>query len=415
MVRKIVLTWRLFNLYCIKTKAVISWEFALALIMAAFILPCIVLYFRMETQQQRRRHDITEKECLRRMLRETETHVRNDKSLFLEALGVPFLLMRASGRVVMGNQPAGGLLGMDVACCPNLLKLLPPCELKTVIEELLAAQRQETRTLSLTVQGEPRHYVLTATPLHNADHHIGVVFHDVTEEYRTQVIRRDFVANASHELRTPLTILRGYLETLLENPQDSQDEVYRTRALQVMRKHTERITHLVEGMLTVSRLEGGGSPQLRCEEFDFSELVADVALQLESLMQQGKVDFAVRLHCTPFMVNGDKFYWSQIIFNLLENSLKNNMSPGLQLEVGSVAEPDGGVRIYVQDNGVGIDAEHLPYIFKRFYRADATGKVKGTGLGLSIVRHAVEAHGGSITASSTPGVSTTFTICLPRQ
>lgn len=392
----------------------ISWDITVALVIVAFVLPCIVLYFHMEKLRRQRHNDITEKEYLRRMLRETEAHVRNDKSLFLEALGVPFLLMRPSGRVVMGNQPAGALLDMDVARCPNLLKLLPGCELKNVLAELLTAQQQETRTLSLPVQGDERHYVLTATPLCNADHHIGLVFHDVTESHRTQVIRRDFVANASHELRTPLTILRGYLETLAENPDAAADEAYRTRALDVMLRHTERIMHLVEGMLTVSKLEDSRSLQLRPEEFDFSELVADVALQLESVLQSRRVELGVALHCTPLMLRGDKFYWSQIIFNLLDNALKNNEAPGLKLEVSSAVANDGALLINVQDNGVGIEAEHLPYIFNRFYRADKTGKVKGTGLGLSIVRNAIEAHGGSISVSSTPLHCTVFTIRIPH-
>ena len=392
----------------------ISWDITVALVIAAFVLPCIVLYFHMEKLRQQRHNDITEKEYLRRMLREMESHVRNDKSLFLEALGVPFLLMRPSGRVVMGNQPAGALLDMDVARCPNLLKLLPGCELKNVLAELLGAQRQETRTLSLPVQGEEHHYVLTATPLRNTDRHIGVVFHDVTESHRTQVIRRDFVANASHELRTPLTILRGYLETLSENPDDAADEAYRARALGVMLRHTERIMHLVEGMLTVSKLEDSRSLQLHPEVFDFAELVADVALQLESMLQSRGVKLAVALHSKPLKLNGDKFYWSQIIFNLLDNALKNNAEPGLKLEVSSAVGDDGALLIYVRDNGVGIEAEHLPYIFNRFYRADKTGKVKGTGLGLSIVRHAVEAHGGSINVSSTPQICTVFTIRMPQ-
>lgn len=392
----------------------ISWDITVALVIAAFVLPCIVLYFHMEKLRRQRHNDLTEKEYLRRMLRETEAHVRNDKSLFLEALGVPFLLMRPSGRVVMGNQPAGALLDMDVARCPNLLKLLPPGDLKSVLAELLVAQRQETRTLSLPVQGEERHYVLTVTPLRNTDRHIGVVFHDVTEAYRTQVIRRDFVANASHELRTPLTILRGYLETLAENPDAAADEAYRARALGVMRRHTERIMHLVEGMLTVSKLEDSRSLQLQPEEFDFSELVADVATQLESMLQSRRVEFVVALHCKPLVLNGDKFYWSQIMFNLLDNALKNNAEPGLKLEVSSAVARDGALLISVQDNGVGIEAEHLPYIFNRFYRADKTGKVKGTGLGLSIVRHAVEAHGGSISVSSTPLHCTVFTIRMPH-
>lgn len=393
----------------------ISWNLAIALAILAFVLPFIFLYFRMEAQRRQHRNDYTEKEYLRRMLRDMESHVRNDKSLFLEALGVPFLLLRPSGRVVMANRPAGELLGLDVSCGPNLLKILPAGELRSIIAELLEARQAETRPLSLMLNGKEMRYVITATPLGNADRHIGVVFHDVTEEYRTQVIRRDFVANASHELRTPLTILRGYLETLLENPEDAQDEAYRTRALQVMSKHLQRIMHLVEGMLTVSRLENASSPQLKQELFDFDELVNDVMLQLESMVQGRQATVNLRISPTPFPLHGDRFYWSQIIFNLVENALKVNAAPGLVLEIAAQKSPEGEIFITVQDNGIGIEAEDLPYIFNRFYRADKTGQVKGTGLGLSIVRHAVEAHNGEITVTSTPGERTQFCIRLQGQ
>ena len=229
------------------------------------------------------------------------------------------------------------------------------------------------------------------------------------------MIRRDFVANASHELRTPLTILRGYLETLLENPEDAQDSAYRTRALQVMSKHLQRIMHLVEGMLTVSRLENASAPSLKQELFDFEELVNDVMLQLESMVQGRQATVNLRISPTPFPLHGDRFYWSQIIFNLVENALKVNAAPGLVLEIAAQKSPEGEIFITVQDNGIGIEAEDLPYVFNRFYRADKTGQVKGTGLGLSIVRHAVEAHNGEITVTSTPGERTQFCIRLQGQ
>ena len=110
---------------------------------------------------------------------------------------------------------------------------------------------------------------------------------------------------------------------------------------------------------------------------------------------------------------GDRFYWAQILYNLLENALKNNPQAGLLLELHASVDAAGTAQILVQDNGIGISPEAMPYIFNRFYRADSTGKVKGTGLGLSIVKHAVEAHGGSISAESEPGVRTVFRIVLP--
>lgn len=393
----------------------INWDLAIALAILAFVLPSIFLYFRMETLRQQHRNDFTEKEYLRRMLRDMEAHVRNDKTLFLEALGVPFLLMRQSGRVVMANSLAGDLLELDVACCPNLLKILPDGELRTVIAELLAEGQGQTRTLSLLVRGEERRFVLTSTPLGNADRHTGVVFHDVTEEYRTQVIRRDFVANASHELRTPMTILRGYLETLLENPADAADEAYRSRALSVMHKHVERITHLVEGMLTVSALENAADSPLQRTSFDFAAVAEDVLVRLESMIQRQQVKTVLDIEPCPFMMVGDRLYWSQILFNLVANALKYNPLPGLSLRITARSKDDRSVHISISDNGVGIEQTALPFIFNRFYRSDKSGKVRGSGLGLSIVRHAVEAHGGKISVNSSPGKLTVFDIDLPPQ
>ncbi len=118
----------------------------------------------------------------------------------------------------------------------------------------------------------------------------------------------------------------------------------------------------------------------------------------------------IRIQTAPFLLRGDKSYWSQIMFNLTENALKNNPAPGLRVEISASCLPGG---IEVADNGRGIEAEALPFIFNRFFRADATGKVKGSGLGLAIVRHAVEAHGGTICPESQPGGRTSFRITLP--
>lgn len=390
----------------------VSWNIALGLVVIALVLPFIYLRSQMKALRRRVRNDQTELEHLRHMLAELEHHVQNDKSLFLEALGVPFLLVRPSGRLVMANRLAGDLLGMDVSRNANLLRFLPEGELRGVIASAVKVQSPEILSLSHEVKGEQRIFRVRATPLRNTEGHVGIVFLDVTEEQRTQIIRRDFVANASHELRTPLTILRGYLETLLEDPEYAADESSRTHSLNLMMKHAERITRLVEDMLTVSRLENADRAYLKMAEFDFRSAVDDVLPRLGAVMKQQEVHFSLHISPEPFMLYGDKFYWSQILFNLMENSLKNNPSPGLHLQLRAERSEEGNVRISVEDDGVGIPQDAISFIFNRFYRADNSGKVKGTGLGLSIVKHAVEAHGGTISAESEPGKRTIFRICI---
>ncbi len=391
----------------------ISWDITLGLMLISFVLPFIFLHLQLEAMRRHARHDHVEKEHLRHLLRELEEHVRKDKSRFLEALGVPFLLLRTSGRLVMANHAAGLLLGIDVTRNTNLLRILEDSPVRRFLEQATRAQKPLQDTVKVTLRGEELSWRCIATPLGNDDRHIGIVFHNITEELRTMVIRRDFVANASHELRTPLTIIRGYVETLLEEPDSAADPALRTRALQLMKKHADRIIRLVEDMLALSRLEDEEKGYLKQEDFDLASVVDNVRLRLESVLQQQQAELVLHFTPSPFLLHGDRFYWSQILFNLMENALKNNPAPGLRLTISATREADGGTRIVVEDNGIGIPPEAMPFIFNRFFRADSTGKVRGTGLGLSIVRHAVEVHGGTIHAESLPGKKTSFSISLP--
>lgn len=392
----------------------VSWNIALGLIVVAFILPFIFLHSQMAAQRRRSHCDHDELEHLRAMLRDLEEHVRKDKSLFLEALGVPFLLIRRSGRLVMANAVAEQLLKVNSARSVNLLRYLPESALRSLIRDAAACTDKTRFNLTVSAEDGEHIYRATATPLQTQEQLIGIVFHDITELHRTQMIRREFVANASHELRTPLTIIRGYLESLTDDPDMAEDAETRTHALRLMKKHADRIVRLVEDMLTISRLENAEKGYLRMADFDFATVTQEVLSRLESMAQAQQATLSCRLPSGGLTLHGDKFYWAQILFNLMENALKNNPKPGLRVELTAMQE-ENAVTITVTDNGVGIMPEHLPFIFNRFYRANTSVAIKGTGLGLSIVRHAVEAHGGSITAESIPGQHTAFTITLLNQ
>jgi len=241
-----------------------------------------------------------------------------------------------------------------------------------------------------------------------------VVLRDVTAEHHAAQIRKDFVANASHELRTPLAIISGYLENLiddhlLENPELS------LRFLKVMRKHTTRISRIIEDMLVISRLESGEAAALRINPFPFRACIEDVLERLESMIRSRKAEIRIDMPDPDLLLDGDRFYWTQILFNLVENALKQNPRPGLEIEIGCRRE-NQSTRIHVADNGVGIPNSDIPYLFKRFYRVEkhhSQDEIPGTGLGLSIVKRAVEAHRGTIRVDSSPGQNTRFTIEIP--
>ena len=379
----------------------------------AFALPFIFLSLKIKNTRYRSLAVQNESKCLRIMLRDLEDQVRQDQSLFLESLGVPFLLLRPSGRVEMANANAAELVGMETPVHTNLLRLLPEGELRTFLQQVCTGMETVRRDINIPRGEEVRTYRAKATPLQNRGRHIGVVFLDVTEERRTQIIRRDFVANASHELRTPLTLIIGYLDALLDDPDVADDAAIRQRSLGIMKRHADRMVRLISDMLMLSRVDAPEAGYLKHESFDLRQLAEDVILRLQPMIDEKKARVELALTPQPFAMYGDSFYWSQVIFNLMENALKNNSAPGLEVCLKARVEADGSRVITVEDNGVGIAPESLPYIFNRFYRADTTGKIKGTGLGLAIVRHAVEAHGGSVGAESTPGQRTVFTIKLP--
>ena len=185
------------------------------------------------------------------------------------------------------------------------------------------------------------------------------------------------------------------------------------RFVRVMQKHGDRLARIIDDMLTISKLESH-SETLQRESFDLKGCAEDVVARLAPVIEQKgtAVEFGFP---DDSSISGDPFYWDQILFNLIENALKENDAAGLVVGVRMERSKEWDL-LTVWDNGVGIPQAALAFIFKRFYRVDAnrSAEKKGTGLGLSIVKRAVQAHGGTIAVRSTPGIETAFTIRIPR-
>ena len=256
-------------------------------------------------------------------------------------------------------------------------------------------------------------FLVEATPLEGISEVGGacLMLRDITERLETEQIRQDFVANASHELRTPLSIIHGYLEMLDDD--SAPDAALLQRAVKTMNTHTDRIMRTVDDMLTISRLESTES-LLNEEDFDLADCILHTIEQLQPIITRQKAQVEVELPEAYRPFHGDRFYWNQIFFNLVENALKQNSDRPVRIRV--VVGQNGSRRtIDIIDDGVGIPAADLPLIFTRFYRVDKhhSQARKGTGLGLSIVKRAIEAHHGTIAVESQPGQHTTFKIELP--
>lgn len=237
---------------------------------------------------------------------------------------------------------------------------------------------------------------------------------DLTELRRLEGVRRDFVANVSHELKTPLTSIRGYVETLLT---DTLSPGMQQQFLDVVQKNAERLHHIVEDLLDLSRLESGGwRPEPH--PVNPAEIARDVWNGLLSRPGASPLTFEVTGASVPAIA--DPGGLRQVLANLFDNAIRHTPAGGtvtvrISSEASRVTSVNEWTVIEVKDTGAGIPRDALGRIFERFYRVDpARSRAEGgTGLGLSIVRHLVERMGGDVGAESELGKGTTIRVRLP--
>lgn len=352
---------------------------------------------------------------------------RRERDQLLDALSDAFLLVDSRHCLLFANLAATALFSKPEWLGCHIAEVFLDRPLSEALTRVLDADTVSVERVLVPHSHSPVHaneprgahaWVIDAarvstTPADQPT--ICVVIRDVTMEHQIEQVRKDFVANASHELRTPLAIINGYLENLLDDDVLEEPEMAR-RFLKIMRKHTRRIIRIVEDMLVISRLESGEAAALKIKPFRIRKCLADVIERLESMIHARGVTIIVDMPDESLKLVGDKFYWTQVIFNLVENALKQNPREGLTVTIGCVREGDH-TRLWISDNGIGIPVDDIPHVFRRFYRVEkhhSREEIEGTGLGLSIVKRAIEAHGGTIEVTSIPNEDTRFTIMISQ-
>ena len=215
--------------------------------------------------------------------------------------------------------------------------------------------------------------------------------------------QKQFIADASHELRTPLTVIKGNLDLMKRNLGEGE----RNECVQAIRTETERMTRIVDDLLVLAEVEGG--QVRRQEQVSFDEVLMEGLTRAQQLAGNRKV---VLGRHDALSVKGDVHRLKQMVGNLVDNAVK--YTPDVGIITLSLVRDGDWARMDVSDTGVGIEAEHLPHIFERFYRVDkARSRAEGgTGLGLAIVKQIAESLGGRVAVSSDPGKGSTFTVWL---
>ena len=286
------------------------------------------------------------------------------------------------------------------------------------LDRLKSGESSEKTDFALQVNGSSKVFEVTTgmlSAIRPDDNDVFLLlFRDVTEIKRAELMRKDFVANASHELRTPTTMIRGFAETLVED--SSLPKAQRIAFLEKIAKNSIRLQALVDDLLSLSELEGSEAP-VNPTTNKLSDVIRSIHLYLDEKpyvnTDKLRLSLAEEKESFPF----DAIKLSLAIGNLVDNAFKY-AGDFTEILVSTEISNDGNfISCTVSDDGNGIPTDDLDRIFERFYVVDKgrSREKGGTGLGLSIVKHIVEAHDGQVEARSKPGQGSTFRIILPRS
>ncbi len=360
-------------------------------------------------------------ETMNRMAGELDTRIqtvvrqRNELQAVLASMVEGVMAVDPELKIIGINQACGTIIGHGAGEAEgmSLPEAVRNRELHDFVTRTLASDEACETEIVLHRDGE-RTLQAHGTQLRDsAGERIGalVVLHDVTSLRRLENVRREFVANVSHELKTPITSIKGFVETLIdENPEDADK---RLRFLKIIRTHSERLNTLIEDLLALSRIEQNGDAEKVAFEPTPLHGIVDAAV---TACRERAAEGGVTLDAScPSDLEGtvNHSLMVQALVNLIDNAIKYSDSGA---SVGIMAgETASELVLSVQDQGPGIENEHLPRVFERFYRVDRarSRQLGGTGLGLAIVKHIMQVHQGSVTVESEPGRGSTFTLHLP--
>ncbi len=335
-----------------------------------------------------------------------------ERAALLNSMGEGVLLLDEDGRIQLVNRAFESLFQVkgDVRG-RSVLEAVRSHELDELVQRTRVARQVFGAEMELPGL-EPRSLQINAASISNGHTHgMLLVFHDLTRLKQLENVRKEFVANVSHELRTPLSLIKGYVETLLGGAKD--DPALAVRFLQTIAKHTDRLTYLIEDLLTISRLESGPAV-LSLHPTVPRDLAARTVDDLATRAAPRKITLLNEVPAT-LTAHADADRVQQVLFNLVDNAIKYGRPDG-RVVIGGREAGEEFVELWVRDDGPGIPAESLGRIFERFYRVDKNRAREqgGTGLGLAIVKHIVQSHGGEVRVESEPGKGATFFITLPR-
>jgi two-component system, OmpR family, phosphate regulon sensor histidine kinase PhoR len=337
-------------------------------------------------------------------------------SALIENMGAGLLLMDSRGFINLINKGYIDIFHVNSANYLNKLyyEVIEQEEICNIIADVFRTEQKIRKHLLLPLAIERRYFDVYAIPIigiNNVWKGVLLVFHDITEIKKLEVMRKDFVANVSHELKTPVTSIKGFSETLLDGAMNNQDTL--EAFLSIINKESERMQSLIQDLLDFSKIEQQEF-KLNIQDLDLYELINEVITMLNKKAKSKDIRLELEFQREELYIQGDHDRLKQVFINLISNAIL--YTPPRGYVIVSLFEYEKTVKIHVKDSGVGIKQEEIPRIFERFYRVDRARSRDsgGTGLGLAIVKHLVEAHHGNISVRSTLGEGSEFIIELHK-
>ncbi len=343
---------------------------------------------------------------------------RREQEAVLSSMVEGVMAVDPDERIINLNRAAAELMAVDREGVIGLTvpEAVRNSGLQQVIDQTLRKRRTVQEEVIFSRGQKERLVQVSSSVLRDAEgQRIGavVVLNDVTRLRKLENMRREFVANVSHELKTPITSIKGSVETLLDGAIENRDDAM--RFLQMIARQGDRLHHIVEDLLSLSRIERESErEEISLQTRAVGDVLRAAVASCEAKSREIGVD--VTLECPDDLTASlNAHLLEQGVINLIDNALKYSEA---ETTVTVRARQDAGeIAIEVSDEGCGIESKHLDRLFERFYRVDKarSRRMGGTGLGLAIVKHIAIAHGGSVSVRSTVGRGSSFTIHLPGQ
>lgn len=337
---------------------------------------------------------------------------RNEKEAILESLVEGVIAIDVNNVITYANNMASKLLennqlvGQSFADANNQIPFAN--KFQSLIQNCQLQRKALLDTLQIKRDSQKIFLDIVAAPKKENSGAI-LVLQDKTSHYKLLEMRKDFIANASHELKTPITIIRGFAETLHDNP-DLPSETFKEVTSKIVR-NCNRMTNLIKDLLTLTDVEN--LPESRLMKCDLYEIIKNCCDSVKEVHREANISIEKQDSQQNMQLIADANLLEHAFLNLIDNAAKYSIPPA-QISIKMQKENEKLI-VNVEDKGIGIPAADLEHVFERFYTVDKahSRKLGGSGLGLSIVQTIIDKHMGSITVKSVLGAGTIFTVILP--